>query len=62
MSEHYAVGYVLTYEDGEQVEQVLHIGTKEECEKVADLMPAVAVSGPRRVLDARMVTVRMPEE
>lgn len=62
VGERYAVGYVLTFEDGEQSEQVLHIGTKEECERVADLVPAVAVSGPRAVKAAQMVMIRLDEE
>ncbi len=48
----YVCGYVLKYED--RVEgQMLHRGEQEACQRVADLLPAVAVSG-ETPLEARM--------
>lgn len=55
-------GYVLTFSDGgEPEEQVLHVGTREECERVADLVPAVSYSGSRPCSTARMVVCPYPE-
>lgn len=49
-------GYVLEFTDGGEPEvQVLHVGTQEECERVADLVPAIAYSGDRPTGEARMV-------
>jgi hypothetical protein len=44
----YVCGYILHFSDGRESEgQVLHTGTKEECEKVMELMSAVSYSGDR---------------
>jgi len=60
--ERFACGYVLEFSDGgEPEEQVLHVGTKDECARLMDLVPAVAYSGDRPIADARMVVVPLKE-
>ena len=62
MSE-FACGYVLSFfDDGEDEEQVLHIGTQEECEHVMRAVPAVSYNGNRPVKAARMVMVALEGE
>ena len=62
-AEQWVCGYVLTFTDGgEPEEQILHVGSREDCEQVAGLIPAVAYSGPRPLGDCRMVVMPMPEE
>lgn len=59
----YAVGYVLSfYDDGEDEEQVLHVGTLKDCEYVAENTPAVAYSGSRPLKGAQMVIVEVAED
>lgn len=55
-------GYVIKFTDGGENEaEVLHVGTKEECERVADLIPAVAYSGNRPVKDCWMRVAKLPD-
>lgn len=59
----FACGYVLRFTDGgHDEEQVLHIGTKEECERLAEQIPAVAYGGGRPVRDAAFVIVELPRK
>jgi hypothetical protein len=56
-------GYVLEFSDGDEPEeQVLHIGTEEECKRVADLLPAVSYSGTRPDPEARMIVKPYPRD
>jgi hypothetical protein len=45
-SETWVAGYVIEFSDG---------GEPEDCERVADLIPAVVYSGARPITGARMV-------
>lgn len=58
----FACGYVLEFAEGEPEEQVLHVGTLEECERMSDLIPAVSYSGERRCTGARFVICTVNEE
>jgi len=51
--------YVLMYriefhDEGDVEEGLLHRGTRGECERVADLIPAIAYKGERMVRECRM--------
>lgn len=49
------LGYVLEFSDGGEPEaKLLHVGTEEECERLAGSLPAVAYNGPRPVSRAFM--------
>jgi hypothetical protein len=52
--QHY-LSTAIEFEDGHLEGQVFHVGTKAECERVANMMPGVAYSGPERVLGARVI-------
>jgi len=46
----FACGYILSFSDGgPDEEQILHIGTEKECNKILDFLPAVSYSGDRPV-------------
>jgi hypothetical protein len=54
----YVAGYVIRFDDGGDPEgQVLHRGTKEECEKARRLVDGVSYSGDRRVKGAEFFIV-----
>lgn len=54
MNEH-ALFYLIWFVDSDVAEgQCLHIGTKEDCEHLEQLMPAVSYSGNRTPLHAAM--------
>jgi hypothetical protein len=57
----FACGYVLDFTEGEAEEQVLHVGTREECEGMGAVLTAVAYSGARRCTGARFVIVPYEE-
>lgn len=55
-------GYILEFSDGgEPEEQILHTGTREECLRTADLIPAISYSGSRPSPKASMVVCPLPE-
>lgn len=56
----YLVTTALKFADGRLEGQVLHLGNRESCEELASMIPAVAYSGPNRVIDSRLLIV--PEE
>jgi hypothetical protein len=57
----WAAGYVIHFKDGgEPEEQVLHIGTREECERTAELVSAVSYSGDRPIDCCRFVICPVP--
>jgi hypothetical protein len=57
----YACGYLLTFTDGgEPEEQILHVGTLDECKRLLDAVPAIAYSGDRPGATARMMIVLVP--
>jgi hypothetical protein len=51
--EHYLTTAIL-FKDGHMEGQVLHVGTRAECERVANMVPAIAYNGPRAVEEARL--------
>ena len=56
----YACGYVLTFTDGgEDEEQVVHVGTLDECERTMKLLLSVAYSGDRPGVVAEGVIVAL---
>ena len=58
----YICGYVLSFSDGgSKEEQVLCRGSKEECDMMMDLIPAISYSGDRPDPEARMVVVKLGE-
>jgi len=60
-SEEWVCGYVIEFDDGGEPEsQVLHVGSKESCEAVSDMLPAVLYSGDRPIKDAYMRVVPAP--
>jgi hypothetical protein len=59
----FASGYVIEFSDGgPPEEQVLHVGTKEACERVMGLISAVAYSGSRPNPTARLVIVELAQD
>ncbi len=58
----FAAGYVIRFSDGgESEEQVLWVGSLEECERLGDLLPGVAYKGNRPVQDIEFVIASLPE-
>lgn len=56
-------GYRIEFtDDGPPVAEVLHVGTQDECERMADLLPAVAYSGARPIKGAHLVVCEVPEQ
>jgi len=54
-------GVLIHFADGgPPAEQILHVGTRDECERVSGLLPAVAYSGGRMVAGAERVICPMP--
>lgn len=54
--EEFICGYVIEFSDGGDPEGgILHQGTLEDCERVANMIPGVAYSGSRPVAQARIV-------
>ena len=50
----YILGCVIDFSDGGDPEgQIIHRGTKKECEKVKELIPGVSYSGSRPIKGAR---------
>jgi len=59
----FACGYVINFnDDGESEEQVLHIGSREECEKTGKLFQAVSYSGSRPVKNCEFRVVPISTE
>lgn len=52
---------VLRFDDGTMEGQVFHEGTKKDCARVSNMLPAIAYSGDRKVVDARMAIVPFSE-
>ena len=51
----YALLYIIEFDDDEPDEgQVLHVGTREECDRIIEVCPAVAYGGPRTVKGAHV--------
>lgn len=62
MSDKWFIGYLIRFRDGGAPEmQVLQrgLGSEQECEKLADMLPAIAYSGNRPIGDAQLFW--MPE-
>jgi hypothetical protein len=48
VNDNWILGYVIEFSDGGEPEiQILHKGSEESCEKMANLLPAVSYSGDR---------------
>ena len=61
-TERFAAGYIIEFSDGGDPEEcVLHVGTREACERVMSVIPAVAYSGPRPNPRARGMVIPFPE-
>ena len=58
--EQFAMGYVLHFDEGEPEVQVLHVGTKEECQNLFEKIPAVSYSGSKKVVNCEMKIVPLP--
>lgn len=55
IDDEYALLYIIEFDDGEPDEgQVLHCGTREECDRIVAVCPAIAYSGPRPVKGAHV--------
>lgn len=61
MSEQFVLTTVLKFDSGPIEGQCLHVGTRDECESLSNAMPAVAYSGDRRCIDARLVIAPQSE-
>ena len=59
--EKFVLGYVMYFEEGEPESQVLHIGTREECQELFEKIPAVSSSGSRKVVECEMKIVALPD-
>lgn len=56
MGEDFVCVSVLSFDDdGELEAMLLHRGSRESCEEAGSLFPAIAYSGPRPVIDARIM-------
>ena len=54
--------YQLTFSDGGEPEYgLLHRGSRESCEEVAKIIPAISYSCGRPLLDARMAVFEEPK-
>jgi hypothetical protein len=55
-SERWVCGYLIEFADGSEPEaKVVHIGTRDECEKLADSLPPVSYLGVLPVKQATLV-------
>lgn len=48
---------VLIFEDGGSSASKLHLGTKEECERIMDRIPAISYGGEGKVVDSFLVII-----
>src|ERR1700739_3612395 len=53
VTDEYVTGCALFLRNGCSRAQILHRGTREECERVQDLVPGVAVNGDEDVIEAK---------
>lgn len=59
----WAVIYRIEFDDdGPPEYRVLHRGTKSDCERVLQLVPAIAYSGDRHAVEARIGVFEIPEQ
>lgn len=57
----YVCASIIDLADGSSVGQLLHKGTKEECDRVMSKLPAVAWNGKVPAVEARLIVVTEEE-
>ena len=57
----YIVASVVTFEDGTESVMPLHRGSRKECERVFDLVPAISYSGTKPARAARLAIMPAKE-
>jgi hypothetical protein len=62
VSEEFTAGYAIKFSDGGDPELgILHKGTKKDCLRVCDMVPAVTYSGPRPGAEAFLFCIPSAE-
>lgn len=52
----------IRFTDGTMEGQVLHVGTKESCDAVADMLLAINYCGPKTPTQSRILVINQPPE